>query len=226
MTESNDNQKDTRRRLPREQRERLIIDEAVRFFAEVGFEGQTRALAQRLGVTQPLLYRYFPDKDALIERVYQEVYLSKWNPEWEDLLADRSIPLKERLVNFYQQYTKAIFTYEWVRIFMFSGLKNVSINSRYLSIIGEKVLVPMCREMRLLSELPPAEEVPITEEEKQVAWGLHGGIFYIAIRKYIYNQPVPDDLEPIITAQVSSFIEGLPGAQKHILAGNIRTAAQ
>jgi len=58
-----------RRRLPRHERERLIVEEAVRFFAEVGFEGQTRALAQRLGVTQPLLYRYFPDKGALIERL-------------------------------------------------------------------------------------------------------------------------------------------------------------
>ena len=64
-----------RRRLPRKEREKLIVDEAVKFFAEVGFEGQTRALAQRLGVTQPLLYRYFPDKEALIDRVYREVFL-------------------------------------------------------------------------------------------------------------------------------------------------------
>ncbi len=53
-----------RKRLPREERERLIVDEAVRFFAEVGFEGQTRALAERLGVTQPLLIAISPIRIA------------------------------------------------------------------------------------------------------------------------------------------------------------------
>ena len=75
------------RRLPKasatQERERLIVEEAVRFFAEVGFDGQMRALAERLGVTQPLLYRYFADKEALIERVFDEVYMKRWRPEWE-----------------------------------------------------------------------------------------------------------------------------------------------
>ncbi len=70
----------SRKRLPREERERLIVREAVAFFAEVGFDGQTRELARRIGITQPLLYRYFPSKDALIDRVYQEAYLNRWNP--------------------------------------------------------------------------------------------------------------------------------------------------
>ena len=67
-------------RLPRAERERHILDEAVRFFAEVGFGGDTRELAKRAQVTHALLFRYFPSKDALIERVYREVYLGRWNP--------------------------------------------------------------------------------------------------------------------------------------------------
>ncbi len=55
----------------------MIVREAVSFFAEHGFEGQTRELARRLGITQPLLYRYFPDKAALIDRVYREVFLDR-----------------------------------------------------------------------------------------------------------------------------------------------------
>ncbi len=78
-----------RRRLPRNEREKLIVEESIRFFAEVGFEGQTRALAARLGVTQPLLYRYFPDKDSLIDRVYTEVFLESWEESWSKLLADQ-----------------------------------------------------------------------------------------------------------------------------------------
>ena len=51
--------------MPPGEREAQIVAEAVRFFAETGFEGQTRELAARLGITQPLLYRYFPTKEAL-----------------------------------------------------------------------------------------------------------------------------------------------------------------
>jgi AcrR family transcriptional regulator len=75
--------KSARKRLQPFDRERLIVEAAVRFFAENGFEGQTRKLAASLGITQPLLYRYFPSKEALIERVYQEVFIGRWNPDWE-----------------------------------------------------------------------------------------------------------------------------------------------
>ena len=46
----------------REARERQIVEGAVAYFAEVGLDGQTRELARRLGITQPLLFRYFPTK--------------------------------------------------------------------------------------------------------------------------------------------------------------------
>ena len=52
-----------RRRLSPTVREQQIVDEAIQFFAEVGFGGRTRELAKRIGITQPLLYRYFPTKE-------------------------------------------------------------------------------------------------------------------------------------------------------------------
>ncbi len=53
------------------ERERFIVDEAIRFFAEQGFGGQTRELAKRMGITHSAIYRHFPSKEALIERVYE-----------------------------------------------------------------------------------------------------------------------------------------------------------
>ena len=35
------------------EREKVILESAIRFFAEHGFEGQTRELAKRIGITQP-----------------------------------------------------------------------------------------------------------------------------------------------------------------------------
>src|SRR6476620_4885826 len=73
-----------------------IVSEAIIFFAEHGFEAQTRELAARIGVSQALIYRYFQTKEDLIEEVYQRIYMSRWNALWEKLLSDRRIPLEQR----------------------------------------------------------------------------------------------------------------------------------
>jgi AcrR family transcriptional regulator len=87
-----------RRRLEPADREREILDGAVAFFTEVGFDGGLRDLAKRLGITHQNLFRYFPTTEALIERVYEEVYLSRWQPEWGAILQDTSRPLDQRLI--------------------------------------------------------------------------------------------------------------------------------
>jgi len=206
-----------RKRLPRHEREQMIVQEAISFFAEVGFEGQTRELARRLGITQPLIFRYFPTKDDLIERVYQEVYISRWNPWWEELLEDRSLPLKERLSTFYKAYVKAIFTYEWVRIFVYSGLKGVNINRRYLALIRDRILKRIMTEVRAEQNLPTPAEIPFSEREIELAWGLHGGIFYIAIRRWIYEFETSEDIEGVIEAQVASFANGTPAVVRQMM---------
>jgi AcrR family transcriptional regulator len=80
-----------RRRLPSAERREEFILKAIDFFAEEGFESSTRGLARKLGVTQPLLYRYFPSKEDLISEVYDAVYVQRWQPEWGELLADRAV---------------------------------------------------------------------------------------------------------------------------------------
>jgi AcrR family transcriptional regulator len=192
-----------RRRLPRRERERLIIEEAMRFFSEVGFEGQTRALAQRLGVTQPLLYRYFPDKDALIERVFSEVVGGSWDPNWETVLTDRSRPLAKRLTEFYVTYSRANFRYERVRLLMFASLKNHAAASSYLALIRERLFVPLVRELRAEAKLPEAP--PIHEDEIACVAGLHGAIGYVVTRCGIDGKPAADEL---VARQVATFLNG------------------
>ena len=201
-----------RQRLPRDTREQLIVKEAVRFFAEFGFGGQTRELARRLGVTQPLLYRYFPSKKALIDRVYEEVYLNRWKPEWEALLEDRSIALPERLTRFYQDYARTILSYEWIRIFLFSGLKGVGINRRYLKLVRDRIFTRVAREVRAAYGLPGSARRQITASEAELVWALHAGIFYIGVRKWVYGLPVPRDIDSIVARKVRAFLEGFPRA--------------
>jgi len=203
--------------MERGAREAHIVAEAINFFAERGLEGKTRDLAKRIGITQPLLYRYFPSKDSLIERVYQEVYVSRWNPDWETLIADREQSLMARMVRFYCEYADAIYDYNWVRIFVFSGLKGANINDRYLAHVRAKLLEPLCVEMRHDFALPSPAKVPITEEEVELTWGLHGMFFYRAIRHFIYNLPMIENTTDAIENDVRTFLKGAPHTLKSII---------
>ncbi len=185
----------------------MIVAEAIRFFAEVGFEGQTRALAQRLGVTQPLLYRYFPDKDSLIERVYQEVFLGGWDPAWTQGLKDRTAPLRDRIVRFYHAYTRRHFRYEQVRLFMFAGLKDQGLANRYMGFVRDNLFEPLCRELRVAAGLPD-DRAPSDFEIECVA-GLHGAIAYIGVRRLVYHAPVPEDTDRVVANMIDSFLEGI-----------------
>src|SRR5258705_11133700 len=116
------------KRLSPDDRRKEFVAKATEFFSEEGFGGGTRDLARRLGVTQPLLYRYFPSKDDLIKEVYRTVYLEPLDTGWEGLLIDRTRPLRERLQEFYRNYTNVIFTRKSIRIYLYSGLKGRDIS--------------------------------------------------------------------------------------------------
>ena len=56
----------------REFKRERIIEEALKLFYEVGFQGASmEMLALRLGVTKPFIYTYFSNKHALLEALYE-----------------------------------------------------------------------------------------------------------------------------------------------------------
>jgi AcrR family transcriptional regulator len=136
--------KPKRSRLTHEARKEAILQEAISYFSEVGFDGGTRELALRMGVKQPLLYRFFPSKEDLVKNVYDAVYIGRWRHDWTRLLSDRSIPLRQRLIEFYEEYAQIMFQPEWIRIYLFSGLRGMDINKQYISFMEENVLKRIC----------------------------------------------------------------------------------
>ena len=207
-------------RLSGAEREKHIAQEAVRFFAEVGFGGDTRELAKRLGVTQSLLYKYFPSKEALINRVYEEVYLGRWNPFWESVVRDRSIPLQERLTRHYIEYAKAALTRDWVRIFMFSGLRGEDINRKYLDILRERILKPIAIELRHEFGLPTVEDVPLKSSEIELVWSINARVFYFGQRQWVFDVPIEDDLDDLIRMTIEHFIAGARAVLPTLLGVN------
>ncbi len=208
-----------RRRLTPDDRRRQILQEAVSYFAEVGFDGGTRDLARRLGVTQPLIYRYFPSKEDLIRQVYEEVYLGRWRSEWEVMITDRALPLRERLISFYRSYGEVIFATEWMRIYLFAGLRGLGINRWWITFVESHVLNRICEEMRISSKLATPDEVPIQQAEIEYLWIFHGGFFYNGFRRHLYKAEPHLDLEQTIEIAVDGLLASFPMMSRRLIKG-------
>ena len=81
-----------RRAVNRDKVETAILGEAVRQFAECGYEGTSIAtVAERAGLSKQNLMYYFPTKQALYQRVLDEV-LDEWLERMENLAAEDQDP--------------------------------------------------------------------------------------------------------------------------------------
>jgi AcrR family transcriptional regulator len=211
--------KEVRRTRPRAkhmgsaEREAYILRRAVECFSEHGFGVSTRDLAKHIGVTQPLLYHYFGSKENLIDHVYREVFFSRWNPEWEEVLADTTKPLEDRLVACIEDYTRAILSNDWIRLFVFAALDDPGLNKRYIALLHERIFKPVLREIRSSKGLPPEP----TEIDLELFWGFHSSFFYMGFRRWIYRMGIPQDLRRVIRAHVHNFLFGFPAT---LMAGH------
>jgi AcrR family transcriptional regulator len=204
-----------RRRLSADDREREIIEGAIHYFAQAGLQGSMRELAAGLGITHANLFRYFPSKEMLIERVFEEVYLSRWDEAWTEALHAAGRPLRERLIGFYTLYLAAVSTFEWVRIFVIAGLGGATTSQRYLELIRGRVIEPVAAELRALAGLPAVGEKPLSNEELEIVWALHGQLFYVGVRRWVYGMTLPADTRTVVIA-VDIFLDGAAAAMQRI----------
>lgn len=199
-------EKQIKLRLPPQERKAQFINKAIEFFSQEGFDSSTRQLAAKLNVTQPLLYRYFPSKDDLINQVYEAVYMGRWDDNWDKLLRDQSKSLEERLNIFYQQYTAKVFEDKWLRIFLFSGLKGIEINKRYLKFVQENVIQVI--GYQYLKAYKP-QQLRLTDREQEIIWVTHGSLIYYGIRKHVYGSGVYSDTFDIIESSIRGMLAQL-----------------
>ena len=199
-------EKQIKLRLPPQERKAQFINKAIEFFSQEGFDSSTRQLAAKLNVTQPLLYRYFPSKDDLINQVYEAVYIGRWDENWDKLLRDQSKSLEERLNIFYQQYTAKVFEDKWLRIFLFSGLKGIEINKRYLKFVQENV-IQVIGDQYLKAYKP--QQLRLTDRAQEIIWVTHGSLIYYGIRKHVYGSGVYSDTFDIIESSIRGMLAQL-----------------
>lgn len=195
-----------RKRLSSKDRRAQIVWAAIDLFAREGFQGSTRDLARKIGVTQPLIYRYFPNKQELIREVYNEVFVRKWKPQWEETIRDRKRPLAERFKSFYIEYTSVVFSPEWMRIYIYSGLIGLELNRWWSEFIEERLLMIICDELRNHYSLKSVVDVAATPAEMEMLWNFQGGIFYYGMRRDIYKCAVHTDFERYLEITIKGLI--------------------
>lgn len=183
-----------RRRLSVAERERQILDGAIAFFAEHGFDGQLRDLGKSIGVTHALLYHYFPTKQALVDRVYLEVFEGRWNERWDQLLDDPEVSVEDKFTSFYAEYVNTTLSKEFVRILVFSGLTDHTITDRFFAMLRSRLFPRLIRETRRFRGV--TSRAKPSAREMELLMGLHGGFFYITMRRWIYGQGVYSEEQP------------------------------
>lgn len=200
------------RRLKPAERERLILDEAKRYFSERGLNGGTEELAQRLGVTQPLLFRYFPTKIAMIERIFREIETSAFDPGWVAQLTDESVPLEDRLVGFYSDYFERVMTKENFRLFLYGGLAWSESSRSYYGDMRRLIYPAIARAIR--ASLPPSARAKgrVTDRELEMVLTLHAIIYHLGVRKWVFSIPLKGRIRDLIRLKVSIFLHGVGAA--------------
>ncbi len=206
-----------RRRLPPEQRKQAILEGAAEFFAEHGFGASTRGLAAHLGVTQALLYRYFPSKQALIDGVFERRPARRPRDLVERHLADESRLLEERLVGFYLDYAGRS-SASGIRLFVRAGLEGRDLARRFSFPLTESVLGPIIAALRRAAGLPDFDRRSLMRGERELAMALHGAVMFINIRRHVYRMPLADDAETLIALQVRTYLPGAIAELKRLHA--------
>lgn len=194
-------------RLTSSDRRQQILSAAIKFFSDEGFDGSTHLLAKKMGITQPLIYRYFPSKEDLVREVYNSIFESRWKIEWEAILKDRNSSLKNRLVKFFELYTDVVFARDWMRIYLFSGLRGLDINRWWSRFVEMRVLRVICDELRHECGGLSVAELEPTPIELEMLWSFQGSIFYYAMRRDVYRATVHVGFDDFLSMAIDTLLE-------------------
>jgi hypothetical protein len=164
-----------------------LVGFAARLYAERGFEAG--------------------DPGPLRERVLAQLFAGRWQPEWDALLVDRTIPLEKRLARFYAEYRGKIRRTE-ARLWTRAGLLGMH-GPRFSRTLEKRILVPVARELRHAAGVKSKR--PVSRKEIELVQMLHGAIAFPHTRSYIFEMNVYGRLPALVAMMVRVW---LPGAIK------------
>lgn len=205
-----------RRRLSHDERKALILDRAADYLSENGFPLRTRRLATACGISQRLLYHFFPNKAALIDEIFASAIQGPFKAVWFAELTDRSRPVEDRLRSFYRDYFDTLLTRRWTRLLLHSSFSKQNMAPRYISVVILRLLETIVEEVAAERGVTLPDNKPVVHE---IGWVLHGAVSHLAIRRHLFqaNLAVPEEL--VLGAQITSFLAGFDPMVAEIRSG-------
>jgi hypothetical protein len=92
-------------------------------------------------------------------------------------------------------------------VYLYSGLAGTGMNQKYLKMIRQRLIDPVCMALRALYS-DDKSWGPISDDEREFVWVLHGSFFAYATRKYIFNHETKINFEGYLTRSIENFLDG------------------
>jgi len=197
--------KTPRKRLTHGERKALILDRAADYLSENGFPVRTRRLAAAAGISQRLIYYFFPNKSALIDEIYSSAIEGPFKAIWFVDLTDRTKPMADRLRAFYRDYFDTLLTRRWTRLLLYSSFSAQNMAPRYISGVILRLLETIVEEVAAERGVAVPAEKPVVHE---IGWILHGAVSHLAIRRHLFHANLTVPVEVVLDAQIDAFLAG------------------
>lgn len=189
-------------RPPLTPRQAEILDRAAEVVAEEGLANLTlKRIAERVGFTEPALYRHFPDKQALVLALVDRLAIRLLGPA-AALASDPARPARERLLAVVRHHAGLLAATRGLPILLFAeGLASGDeaimerlrgVMRRYLALLAG-----------LLAEIEP--DAPVPAARRAILFlGLPAAVGLQA-RAYPELAPRPDEIEMLVAHYVRSL---------------------
>jgi hypothetical protein len=143
---------------------------------------------------------------VLVDRVYDSIYVGRWKAEWQEIIADRSRSLDDRLREFYNSYYSSINRYETMRLTMFSALRGEKVATRYVERVKNKIIRSIVAEVRHTYRMIDVEKLPVHSLEEELVFSLHASIIYSCIREFVFGLSTENQRGLLIELNIDSFV--------------------
>ncbi len=206
------------KRMPAEARKSVILREASQFFASHGLQASTRDLADRIGVRQALLYKYFSSKEALIEAVFARLIEKRRECPRATLRDDASTPLIERLLEFYDVLGQSNESAN-MRLAIRAVLEDLPLAGKVCEAMTHGLTRPLIAELRREEGLPDIASRPLMNGEIEAVLSFNAGALFMALRRHLRHLPARGTADEAARLCIASFLAGFRKTLRELHAG-------
>ncbi len=99
------------------------------------------------------------------------------------------------------------------------GLKGFDLPSRYLGMVRERIFAPLLEGMRAESQLPSVQDQPLSADEFELLFGIHGALVYVGLRSRVYGIEGATDRDAVRAAMLDAALPGLLATHRRVVTG-------